>query len=108
VLALLNAIREREARLDGLVCNAGFMIRKPIEQLSLAEWRTVLDTHLTSAFLLARESADLLRAAKGAILTIASTRAHMSEPHTESYAAAKGGLLALTHALALSLGRMCG
>lgn len=104
VLALLNAIREREARLDGLVCNAGFMIRKPIEQLSLAEWRTVLDTHLTSAFLLARESADLLRAAKGAILTIASTRAHMSEPHTESYAAAKGGLLALTHALALSLG----
>ncbi|HET9146629.1 MAG TPA: SDR family oxidoreductase [Acetobacteraceae bacterium] len=104
VLALIKGIHEQEARLDGLVCNAGFMIRKPIEQLSLAEWRSVLDTHLTSAFLLARESADLLRAAKGAILTIASTRAHMSEPHTESYAAAKGGLLALTHALALSLG----
>jgi len=46
----------------------------------------------------------MLRAAKGAILTIASTRAHMSEPHTESYAASKCGILALTHALAISLG----
>jgi len=45
-----------------------------------------------------------LRAAKGAIVTIASTRALMSEPDTESYAATKGGLIALTHALAISLG----
>jgi NAD(P)-dependent dehydrogenase (short-subunit alcohol dehydrogenase family) len=46
----------------------------------------------------------MLRAAKGSVVTIASTRAHMSEPNTESYAASKGGLLALTHALAISLG----
>jgi Short-chain dehydrogenases of various substrate specificities len=45
-----------------------------------------------------------VRAAKGAIVTIASTRALMSEPNTESYSASKGGLLALTHALAISLG----
>ena len=45
-----------------------------------------------------------LRAAKGAIVTIASTRALMSEPNTESYSASKGGLVALTHALAISLG----
>jgi NAD(P)-dependent dehydrogenase (short-subunit alcohol dehydrogenase family) len=45
-----------------------------------------------------------LRAAIGAVVTIASTRAHMSEPHTEAYAASKGGLVALTHALAVSLG----
>ena len=51
-----------------------------------------------------KAAAKLLRAAKGAVLTIASTRAHMSEPDTESYAASKGGLLALTHALAVSLG----
>ena len=37
-------------------------------------------------------------------MTIASTRAHMSEPHTEAYSASKGGLVALTHALAISLG----
>jgi NAD(P)-dependent dehydrogenase (short-subunit alcohol dehydrogenase family) len=46
----------------------------------------------------------MLRASRGAVVTIASTRAHMSEPNTESYAASKGGLVALTHALALSLG----
>lgn len=45
-----------------------------------------------------------MRAAKGAIVTIASTRASMSEPDTEPYAASKGGLVALTHALAISLG----
>ncbi len=93
-----------EGRLDGLVCNAGFMIRKPIAQLSLAEFNSVLATNLTSTFLLARAAETLLRAARGAVVTIASTRAHMSEPDTESYAASKGGLLALTHALAISLG----
>ena len=45
-----------------------------------------------------------MRAAHGAVVTIASTRAHMSEPDTEAYAASKGGLVALTHALAISLG----
>jgi NAD(P)-dependent dehydrogenase (short-subunit alcohol dehydrogenase family) len=90
--------------LGALVCNAGFMIRKPIEELSLGEWQSVIGTNLTSIFLLARGAAPLLRAAKGSILTIASTRAHQSEPNTESYAASKGGILALTHALAISLG----
>lgn len=104
VNALLDDIRDTEGRLDGLVCNAGFMIRKPLEELSLAEWSSVLATNLTSIFLLARASARLLRTHKGAILTIGSTRAHMSEPNTESYAASKGGVLALTHALAISLG----
>jgi NAD(P)-dependent dehydrogenase (short-subunit alcohol dehydrogenase family) len=104
VEVLLAGIEALEGRLDGLVCNAGFMIRKPIADLTLAEWSAVIDTNLTSTFLLAKAAEKLLRAAKGAILTIASTRAHMSEPHTESYAASKGGILALTHALAISLG----
>jgi NAD(P)-dependent dehydrogenase (short-subunit alcohol dehydrogenase family) len=101
---LIADIAAREGRLDGLVCNAGFMIRKPIEELSLSEWNAVITTNLTSTFLLARSAAALLRQSGGAILTIASTRAHQSEPNTESYAASKGGLLALTHALAVSLG----
>lgn len=91
-------------RLDALVCNAGIMVRKPIAELSPAEFNQVLATNLVSAFLLARGLAPLLRAARGSIVTIASTRAHMSEPDTESYAASKGGLLALSHALAVSLG----
>ncbi len=104
VARLIEGIREQEGRLDGLVCNAGFMIRKPLRDLSLAEWQAVLGTNLTSTFLLVRAAEDLLRAAHGAIVTVASTRAHQSEPNTESYSASKGGLLALTHALAISLG----
>ena len=63
----------------------------------------MLDTNLTAAFLWARAAEKPLRKAGGAIVTIASTRALMSEPNTESYSASKGGLLALTHALAISL-----
>jgi NAD(P)-dependent dehydrogenase (short-subunit alcohol dehydrogenase family) len=102
--ALIDGIRATEGRLDALVCNAGINVRKPIAALSLAEWSSVLATNLTSTFLLVRAAETLLRAANGAIVTIASTRAHMSEPNTEAYAASKGGLVALTHALAISLG----
>jgi NAD(P)-dependent dehydrogenase (short-subunit alcohol dehydrogenase family) len=93
----------RYGRLDGIVSNAGIMIRKPLRRLTLSEWHRVLDTNLTAAFLLARAAEKPLRKARGAIVTIASTRALMSEPNTESYSASKGGLLALTHALAISL-----
>ncbi|MFY9839976.1 MAG: SDR family oxidoreductase [Xanthobacteraceae bacterium] len=79
------------------------MIRKPLRRLTLAEWHRVIDTNLTAAFLLARAAEKALRQARGAIVTIASTRALMSEAETESYSASKGGLLALTHALAISL-----
>jgi NAD(P)-dependent dehydrogenase (short-subunit alcohol dehydrogenase family) len=104
VAALVASVGETEQRLDALVCNAGFMIRKPIADLSLAEWTSVLTTNLTGTFLLVRAAEKLLRAAKGAVVTVASTRAGMSEPNTESYSASKGGLVALTHALAISLG----
>jgi NAD(P)-dependent dehydrogenase (short-subunit alcohol dehydrogenase family) len=104
VTALLDGIRRHERRLDALVSNAGFMVRKPVGELSLAEWNAVLGTNLTACFLLVRAAEDLLRAARGSVVTIASTRARQSEPETESYAASKGGLVALTHALAMSLG----
>jgi NAD(P)-dependent dehydrogenase (short-subunit alcohol dehydrogenase family) len=98
------ALAERFGRLDGLVCNAGIMIRKPLQRLTPAEWHRVIDTNLTATFLLARAAAAALRKARGAMVTIASTRAKMSEPNTESYSASKGGLVALTHSLAISLG----
>ncbi|WP_376097329.1 SDR family oxidoreductase [Roseomonas sp. CCTCC AB2023176] len=80
------------------------MVRKPLRDLALEDWSRVIATNLTSTYLLARAAEDLLRAAHGSIVAIASTRAHQSEPDTESYAASKGGLVALTHALAISLG----
>jgi NAD(P)-dependent dehydrogenase (short-subunit alcohol dehydrogenase family) len=104
VAALLAGVAADEGRLDALVCNAGINIRKPIALLTLDEWSRVIGTNLTSTFLLVRAGAATLRAAKGSVVTIASTRAHMSEPDTEAYAASKGGLVALTHALAISLG----
>jgi NAD(P)-dependent dehydrogenase (short-subunit alcohol dehydrogenase family) len=104
VKALVDGVRATEGRLDALICNAGFGIRKPIAVLSLAEWSSVIATNLTSTFLLVRAAEQLLRIANGAVVTIASTRAHMSEPNTEAYSASKGGLVALTHALAISLG----
>jgi len=94
---------ERFGQLDGVVSNAGIMIRKPIRQLTIADWRRVLDVNLTSAFLLAKAAERPLTQTKGAFVSIASTRAAMSEPNTEAYSASKGGLVALTHALAISL-----
>lgn len=98
------AVASRFGRLDGLVSNAGIMIGKPLRALTLAEWHRVIDTNLTATFLLARAAEKALRKAHGAIVTVASTRAKMSEPNTESYSASKGGIVALTHALAVSLG----
>jgi NAD(P)-dependent dehydrogenase (short-subunit alcohol dehydrogenase family) len=76
----------------------------PVERLELAEWRRRVDASLTGTFLCVRAAVPALRRAKGAIVNMASTRAFQSEPHCEAYAAAKGGVVALSHALAVSLG----
>jgi NAD(P)-dependent dehydrogenase (short-subunit alcohol dehydrogenase family) len=94
---------EQFGRLDAVVSNAGMSRNKPIARLSLDEWRRVFDVNLTAAFLLARVAEKPLRRAKGAMVLIASTRALMSEAHTEAYSASKGGLVALAHALSISL-----
>ena len=101
---LLCATLEAYGRLDILINNAGIMIRRPVTELSLEQWNRVLGVNLGGAFLCAKYGAQALRETRGCILNIASTRALMSEPDTESYAASKGGIVALTHALAISLG----
>lgn len=91
-------------RLDQVAYVAGIGAFVPLAELDLATWRRVLDVNLTGAYLVARAAAPHLAATRGAMVLIGSTRAHQSEPHGEAYAASKGGLLALTHALAVSLG----
>jgi NAD(P)-dependent dehydrogenase (short-subunit alcohol dehydrogenase family) len=90
--------------IHALVNNAGIGINKPVTELSLSEWNRVIGTNLTGAFLCAKHAAPYLKKSKGAIVNMASTRAFMSEPDTEAYSASKGGIVALTHAMAVSLG----
>jgi len=107
--AVRNCIRrtvKEFGRLDAVVNNAG--IASPanarVDRLSLRDWNRRIGTNLTGAFLMAKHAAAHLRRSGGALVNIASTRALQSEPDTEAYAASKGGLVALTHALAMSLG----
>ena len=92
-------------RLDILINNAGIGITKSPYELTVDDWDLVLNTNLRGAFLCSREAAKIMRRqGGGAIVNIASTRAFMSEANTEAYSASKGGIIALTHALAISLG----
>jgi len=100
----VSATLEKFGRLDFLVSNAGISEFTKFDDLTLEGWRRVLDTNLTAAFLFAKYATPALREARGSIVNIASTRALMSEPGSEAYAASKGGVVALTHALAISLG----
>ena len=104
-----RAVEETVAQFGGLhalINNAGIAkaFNTPLEELPLEEWNTVLRTNLTGYFLFAKYTVPWLRKTKGAIVNIASTRALQSEPHSEAYTASKGGVVALTHALACSLG----
>jgi len=93
-------------RLDALVCNAAISDphTPPLESLDLKRWNRLLAVNLTGAMLLAKHCAPYLRGHRGAIVNIASTRDSQSEADCEAYAASKGGLVALTHALSISLG----
>lgn len=102
---LFRQIRERYGRLDVLINNAGVSRWKSPYELTVEEWDDILNLNLRGTFLCAREAAKLMKEnGGGKIVNMCSTRALMSEPNTEAYAASKGGILALTHALAVSLG----
>ena len=104
VKAMVERAMERFGRIDVLVNNAGIGAHSSPEKLSLADWNRVIGVNLTGPFLCAKYAAPHLRERGGAIVNIASTRALMSEANTEAYSASKGGIVALTHALAVSLG----
>jgi NAD(P)-dependent dehydrogenase (short-subunit alcohol dehydrogenase family) len=100
---LVALARSRFGRIDAVVSNAGIGKFAPLSATSVEDWNRVLATNLTATFLLAKTAAADLRRSRGSILVIASTRAHMSEAGTLAYSASKGGLVALTHALAITL-----
>ena len=101
---LIKVSEEKLGGINVLINNAGFGIWKSPHDLTIGEWDSVINTNLRGAFLCSRKAAEVMKKnGGGSIINIASTRAFMSEPMSEAYAASKGGLVALTHALAASL-----
>jgi NAD(P)-dependent dehydrogenase (short-subunit alcohol dehydrogenase family) len=101
---MVAAAISRFGGIHALVNNAAISAGKPVTTLTIDEWDRVIGVNLTGPFLCAKHCAPHLRKARGSIVNIASTRALMSEANTEAYSASKGGIVALTHALAVSLG----
>jgi len=92
---------------DVLINNAGTEIRKDVLALSVAEFDHVIATNLRGTFICSQGAAKMMVKSRkrGVIINIASTRAFMSEAGTEGYTASKGGIIALTHGMAVSLAR---
>lgn len=101
---LIRKTVKEYGNIDILINNAGISKWKSLFELEVEEWDHIINTNLRSVFLCSREVARIMKEnAGGSIVNIASTRAYMSEANSEAYAASKGGIVALTHALAASL-----
>jgi NAD(P)-dependent dehydrogenase (short-subunit alcohol dehydrogenase family) len=100
---LRRDVLARFGKLTVLVNNAGINIRRPITEFTLAEWHQILDTNLTSVFLMCRAFVPHLETGCGRIINLASMMAHVSIAHRVPYSASKFGILGLTKSLALEL-----
>ena len=106
VNAMVRSTLEAFGRLDILINNAGINIRKQPQEYSLAEWRQVIDTNLTSAFLCSKAAYPTMKAAGGGkIINIGSMMSIFGASFTPAYAASKGGIVQLTKALATAWAR---
>ncbi|PQD94989.1 3-ketoacyl-ACP reductase [Pradoshia eiseniae] len=101
-LHVMDVIRGQFGHLDILINNAGVSAFVPLLEMTTEQWDRIIHSNLRSVFLFAREGSKLMEE-NGCIINIASTRAFQSEPDSEAYAATKGGIIALTHALSASL-----
>jgi gluconate 5-dehydrogenase len=96
------AIEAEFGPIDILVNNAGIQRRAPLAEMTETQWREVIDTNLTSAFLVARAVVPRMIARRaGKIINICSVMSEVSRPTIGNYAAAKGGLKMLTRAMAV-------
>lgn len=99
--AMIGAAVERFGRLDILINNAGTNIRKPPQDYSMAEWHTVLETNLTSAFVCSQAAyPEMKRVGGGKIINIGSMMSIFGASFATPYAASKGGIVQMTKALA--------
>jgi NAD(P)-dependent dehydrogenase (short-subunit alcohol dehydrogenase family) len=101
---LASDVSNQLGRVQILINNAGINIRKNLVDYSLDEWRSVLDTNLTSVFLLCRAFVPHMRGTGyGRVLNMTSIMSHVSLPGRTAYSSSKAALLGLTRALALEL-----
>ncbi len=104
VIRLENEVASRFGKVQILINNAGINIRKQVTEFTLEEWRRVLDTNLTSVFLMCRAFVPHMKGTGyGRVLNLTSIMAHVSLPGRAAYSASKAALLGLTRALALEL-----
>lgn len=104
VLDLAQRVADSVGKVQILINNAGVNNRKPITDFTLEEWRQVMDTNLTSAFLMCRSFVPQMRGqGYGRIINMTSIMSHVALPGRTAYAATKTGLLGFTRSLALEL-----
>ncbi|WP_043529460.1 SDR family oxidoreductase [Litchfieldella xinjiangensis] len=98
----LDRLQAEGTRIDILVNNAGIQLRRPMLELEREQWQTVIDTNLTSAFLLGRQVARRMveRGEGGKIVNIGSLMSTLARPTVAAYTAAKGGVRLLTQSMA--------
>lgn len=104
VRALERDVIARFGRADILINNAGIAIRKTVVDYTLEEWHRVMDTNLTSVFLMCRSFVPHMRGrGYGRVINISSIMGHISLPLRSAYSASKAGVIGFTRALALEL-----
>lgn len=101
VEAVFEGVGSEVDRLDALVNNAAIQTFKPLLDTEVREWDEVMASNLRSAYLMARHAHPLLRVAAGSIVNVSSVHAVATSVDIAAYAASKGGLVALTRAMAL-------
>jgi gluconate 5-dehydrogenase len=101
VVAAFEALDAAGIEIDILVNNAGIQLRKPMVELATEDWRKVIDTNLTSAFVVGREAAKrMIPRGRGKIVNIASLTSELARATVAPYTVAKGGIKMLTKAMA--------
>ncbi len=106
VIKLVDETVNKLGTVDILINNAGIFISKPLIEQTLDDWHTVMDVNLTSAFVASREVAKIMIPKRsGVIINISSTYGFGATRFPEvSYYTSKGGIIAMTKALAVELG----